>query len=361
MQSVIGMFCMCLCGFSASDREAAPVGFYQPIELVSTEFEQIPDVDLAISKRIAPQPINNAIIEKALDPREPAAPALPAVAADKIETAKDVVDEMLGRKASSAKAAVSTVIPSRQRIESNEPVTIRSVKSFAAQKVPVADIPALAPAVVGIVDSTSIQFVVPDPTDDQFITNPQPISIEFQDQLKTPPPSVETVVVPPVDSAETASEQLPVVTEPVQKIVVAPTEVPEPTVVEPAIVETPTVETPTVETVIPEPVIVETPVVETPVIETSVVETPEVEVPVAETVSPDAVVQETVVTDVPVVEATPAQSELPDELSRTEIEKVIVTGSWSSLNDSTRQTILMLIEADQMTHQLATQQITTHQ
>ena len=291
MYGVLGMICMCLCGTS-SPGILNPNQTHHPIELVSTEFEKIPDGELATSKRIAPQPAIAEFVSDVLNTSEPPPPALPVATESKIATAKVVVDEILRSRPTTNIATQSsdaTVVQPRHDVDE----VIESTSEEAH--------------VVDIAQSNSNLFVVPDPTDDQFLTNPQPISIDFQEQLEQIKPQVETGVEEVVDSAETSTEQL------------TPSEETPNTVVPEDVVESETISITT-----DDEVVVETPVVEDAVVDSKVVDSKIVEQPVIET---------------------PVENQL-----------IEVKQSWTSLNESTRQAILMLVEADLLTHQLTTQQ-----
>ena len=271
---VLGIVAVCL-GLNVVPTVGETRNLSEPIELVSAKYASIAEGDFVTSKRIAPRPVMEFIIAQALEPVEPPPPAMPERTVNRLRTVERVVDDLLQNSTPEIDSSVSdqsspTVV--------TEPIDVL-MDDIDARFDPVSERQRTRnSARVDIVDtsqSDSNLFIVPDPTDDQFITNPQPISIDFQDQLKTRDTSVET---------ERETQEQPGVTQS------------------------------------------------------------------DEEATGELVTQPAVSSDL-VVSTSDTELDQPAESTTThETELSEVTKSWTSLNETTREAILMLVQADRMTH-----------
>jgi hypothetical protein len=289
---LLEIVCLCLCCSSVPTADEVLV-FVEPIERVIADYSAIGASEFVTSKRIAPQPAIEHIVEQALEPLEPPAPAMPQVVVRRPETAEQVVDDMpLEKAVSTVSRSVSG--PGSNLSASAEPIDVLMDGIDEGVVVdPVAESRRNEQAMPVVADADSDQpgIAVSDPTDDQFITDPGPNSVDSQDQLKT----TAAVVESGIQRKEQAAASVPV--EDNQPV--------------PSPQQHPTVQ------------VSEEPFTQ-PVTSSELVGS-----------TADSNLDETTTTIL-----------APEATTLSE-----VSDAWTSLNQATRETILMLVQADRMTHQ----------
>lgn len=317
MQNLLGVACLMAVGVTTpqAEVELSKVTPQAAVAIAASE-PLVPSVtDFVVKKRLAPI-AREQFIEAAL---QPTAPALPVGRDVKIQTAKKVVDQILKETPRVVPQSVEVIEQSLAKEEADGWATVRSIaRSNAVPISPQVQNHPVAKAVVDTVKNDANSFIVPDVADDQFIVAPRPISKDFQDQLQpagVAPEVLDTNLTadlipdPEAVAAEVLDDVADVtdsVAQPVAIEAITPTETEQ---IEPTKVETVNV---TVDE--PQPADVDIDVV------------PETN---------DIVVSEVVIQDAPTVSAGDA-------------ELMEVIDGWTSLDQSTRQSILLLLRADQV-------------